>query len=176
LRVGVVTGHIPISSIPAELNSDRILKKVKVIHHSLQQDFGISSPKIAVLGLNPHAGDNGLIGKDEKTIILPAIDAARNEGIDVRGPLPADGLFGSSGYKEFHAILGMYHDQGLIPFKALSFGSGVNFTAGLPFVRTSPDHGTAFDIAGKGVADESSFREALTAAVDIVRKRRALGS
>jgi 4-hydroxythreonine-4-phosphate dehydrogenase len=173
LRVGVVTGHIPVRLIAENLSTMTIVNKLQVIHKSLKKDFAIDVPKIAVLGLNPHAGDKGLIGTEEKDIIIPAIDEVRTSGIDAKGPFPADGFFGSSQYKEFDAILAMYHDQGLVPFKALSFGSGVNFTAGLPFVRTSPDHGTAYDIAGKGVAEEASFKEALYTAIDIVQKRRS---
>lgn len=173
LRVGVVTGHIPVSQIADKLTAEKILTKLQIIDHSLKHDFGIAAPKIAVLGLNPHAGDNGLIGSEEKEVIIPAIEKAEQEGIHAEGPFPADGFFGSSTYKDYDAILAMYHDQGLVPFKALSFGSGVNFTAGLPFVRTSPDHGTAFDIAGKNLADSSSFKEALQLAVEIVKKRRS---
>ena len=171
LRVGVVTGHIPVQEIATQVTSDKILSKLRVIQKSLVQDFGIEQPKIAVLGLNPHAGDKGLIGQEEQTIIIPAIQSAQELGINAHGPFPADGLFGSAGYKEFDAILGMYHDQGLVPFKALSFGSGVNFTAGLPIVRTSPDHGTAYDIVGQGIADPQSFRNAVYAALDIYRNR-----
>lgn len=171
LRVGVVTGHIPVSRIAEELSSEKIYQKIGVIHQSLRNDFGIDRPKIAVLGLNPHAGDRGLIGKEEELIIMPALDKARQEGIQASGPFPADGFFGSSTYSEFDAILAMYHDQGLVPFKALSFGKGVNFTAGLPFIRTSPDHGTAYDRAVDGNADSSSFIEALKLAVDLATNR-----
>lgn len=172
LRVGVVTGHIPVNTIATQLTTEKILRKLTLMNESLKKDFWIEKPKIAVLGLNPHAGDNGLLGKEEQEIIAPAIQAAFDKGIICFGPYPADGFFGNGTYKQFDAVLGMYHDQGLIPFKTISFGSGVNFTAGLKFVRTSPDHGTGFDIAGKNVADPSSFSEALFAAIHIVKSRR----
>jgi 4-hydroxythreonine-4-phosphate dehydrogenase len=173
LRVGVVTGHIPLKSVADALNTADILKKVKVLDQSLKNDFGIKNPKIALLGLNPHAGDGGLLGEEEETVIQPAIDQANALGINAFGPFPADGFFGSSRFKEYDGILGMYHDQGLIPFKAASFGTGVNFTAGLPIIRCSPDHGTAYDIAGKGLADERSMHEAIEMALAIVAKRRS---
>jgi 4-hydroxythreonine-4-phosphate dehydrogenase len=173
LRVGVVTGHIPLKSVADALNTADILKKVKVLHESLKNDFGITNPKIALLGLNPHAGDGGLLGEEEQTVIQPAIDQANALGINAFGPFPADGFFGSSRFKDYDGILGMYHDQGLIPFKAASFGTGVNFTAGLPIIRCSPDHGTAYDIAGKGLADERSMHEAIEMALAIVAKRRS---
>jgi 4-hydroxythreonine-4-phosphate dehydrogenase len=154
---------------------DKILKKIQVLNKSLIQDFQIRKPKIAVLGLNPHAGDNGIIGNEEQQIIIPAINKAKEEGVLAYGPYPADGFFGNSTYKQFDAVLAMYHDQGLIPFKTISFNSGVNFTAGLPIVRTSPDHGTAYDIAGKNHASEESFRKAIYTAVDIYRTRRQYG-
>ncbi|MDA8696009.1 4-hydroxythreonine-4-phosphate dehydrogenase PdxA [Flavobacteriales bacterium] len=169
LRVGVVTGHVPIKDVAAALNKDTIVRKARLLHESLCRDFGIATPRIAVMGLNPHAGDNGLIGEEEKTVILPAVRALQEQGLSVQGPFGADGFFGTGGYKKFDGVLAMYHDQGLIPFKSLSFGEGVNFTAGLPIVRTSPDHGTAFDIAGKGQADGASLRAACWAAVDIRR-------
>ncbi|MBA3706616.1 MAG: 4-hydroxythreonine-4-phosphate dehydrogenase PdxA, partial [Bacteroidetes bacterium] len=147
LRVAVVTGHIPVTQVGQALSIEKILKKIQVLHKSLIEDFEIRKPKIAVLGLNPHAGDNGVIGNEEQSIIIPAINTAKEEGLLVYGPYPADGFFGNSTYKNFDAVLAMYHDQGLIPFKTISFNSGVNFTAGLPIVRTSPDHGTAYDIA-----------------------------
>ncbi|MFT4659958.1 MAG: 4-hydroxythreonine-4-phosphate dehydrogenase [Patiriisocius sp.] len=172
LRVGVVTGHIPLQDVSKNISKDAILNKVIQMDKSLRNDFGIGRPKIAVLGLNPHAGDNGVIGKEDQEIIRPAIEAANAKGITTIGPYPADGLFGSSGYAKFDGILAMYHDQGLIPFKAISFGSGVNFTAGLPIVRTSPDHGTAFDIAGKNLANPDSFRQAIYTAVDIFNTRK----
>lgn len=171
LKVAVVAGHIPIKEVSSHLTKDKIISKVKTMNRSLQRDFGIRKPRIAVLGLNPHAGDNGLIGKEELEIIQPAIKSCFDEGMFVYGPYPADGFFGSHGYTKFDAVLAMYHDQGLAPFKALSFSSGVNFTAGLPKVRTSPDHGTAYDIAGKGTANEASIRDAIYTAIDILRKR-----
>ncbi|NNC82232.1 MAG: 4-hydroxythreonine-4-phosphate dehydrogenase PdxA [Flavobacteriales bacterium] len=174
LRVGVVTGHIPVSAISEQLSTEKILSKLAVIHSSLQADFGIEEPRIAVLGLNPHAGDQGLIGTEDDTVVAPAIRQAQSQGIGAEGPFPADGFFGSKRYEDYDAILAMYHDQGLIPFKALSFGSGVNFTAGLPILRTSPDHGTAFDIAGQDQADASSFKQALILARDIAERRKTL--
>ncbi|MBO4371071.1 MAG: 4-hydroxythreonine-4-phosphate dehydrogenase PdxA [Paludibacteraceae bacterium] len=171
LRVAVVTGHIPLSKVASSLTTEGILKKIRQLNHSLKTDFGIRKPRIAVLGLNPHAGDNGVIGEEEKTIIRPAIQSALNEGIVCIGPLPADGFFGSDNYLKYDGILAMYHDQGLIPFKTLAMTNGVNFTAGLPIVRTSPDHGTAYDKAGQNIADESSFRAALFMAIDIVKNR-----
>ena len=171
LRVAVVTGHIPVKNITQELTTEKILKKIQTLHKSLTQDFSIRTPKIAVLGLNPHAGDNGVIGNEEQTIIIPAINEAKKEGLLVYGPYPADGFFGNGTYKNFDGVLAMYHDQGLIPFKTISFGAGVNFTAGLSVVRTSPDHGTAYDIAGKNVASEESFRKAIYSAIDIYQTR-----
>ncbi len=172
LRVGVVTGHIPVSKVPEALSIEKILHKLKLMNTSLQKDFWIRKPKIAVLGLNPHAGDNGLIGGEEQTIINPAIEEARANDIMAFGPYPADGFFANATYMQFDAVLAMYHDQGLIPFKTIAFESGVNYTAGLSFVRTSPDHGTAYDIAGKNMASEVSFREALFTAIHIVRHRK----
>lgn len=171
LRVGLVTEHVPVSQISQHIKKEKILKKLEVLKNSLVKDFGIDKPKIAVLGLNPHAGDDGLIGKEDIDEIRPAIAEAKSKNIFALGPYPADGLFGSGGFTKFDAILAMYHDQGLVPFKALCFDSGVNYTAGLPFVRTSPDHGTGFDIAGKNIAREDSFREAVYLALDILRKR-----
>ena len=172
LRVGVVTGHIPLKDVPAAITKENILNKLRILNNSLIQDFVVTNPRIAVLGLNPHAGDKGLIGKEEQEIIIPAIDAAKEEGIMALGPYPADGLFGSDDFSKFDAILAMYHDQGLAPFKTLAFSNGVNYTAGLPIVRTSPAHGTAFEIAGKGVANPESFRQALYLAVDIYKNRQ----
>ncbi len=172
LRVAVVTGHIPVTRVAQELSTEKILKKIQTLHKSLIQDFSIRTPKIAVLGLNPHAGDNGVIGDEEKNIIMPAINKAKEEGMLVYGPYPADGFFGNGTYKSFDAVLAMYHDQGLIPFKTISFNAGVNFTAGLPIVRTSPDHGTAYDIAGKNMASEESFRRAIYTAIDIYNTRK----
>ncbi len=171
LRVGVVTGHVPLKDVASNLSKDAIMKKARILHESLERDFGIATPRLAILGLNPHAGDNGLIGEEEKTIILPAVRALQEEGYKVQGPFGADGFFGTGGYRHFDGVLAMYHDQGLVPFKSLAFGHGVNFTAGLPVVRTSPDHGTAFDIAGRGEADGSSLRSACWAAADIRRNR-----
>jgi 4-hydroxythreonine-4-phosphate dehydrogenase len=172
IRVGVVTGHIPLADVPKQLSKKKIISKLKIINRSLIQDFGITNPRIAVLGLNPHAGDEGLIGKEDLEIIIPAIDQARDEGITVLGPYPSDGFFGSGEYAKFDAVLAMYHDQGLIPFKLVAFERGVNFTAGLPVVRTSPAHGTAFDIAGEDKASPDSFREALYLALDIYKNRQ----
>jgi len=172
LRVGVVTGHIPVKDVPAAITKEKITSKLKLINDSLKKDFWIEKPKIAVLGLNPHASDNGLLGTEEAEIISPAIQEAYDKGMMVFGPYPADGFFGNGSYKQFDAVLAMYHDQGLIPFKTLAFHNGVNYTAGLNFVRTSPDHGTGYDIAGKDLADPTSFTEALFAAIHIVKKRR----
>ena len=172
LRVAVVTGHIPVTAVAPSLTPEKVLKKIEVLNRSLIQDFGIRKPKIAVLGLNPHAGDNGVIGQEEQQIIIPAINKGKEAGILTYGPYPADGFFGNATYKQFDAVLAMYHDQGLIPFKTIAFNSGVNFTAGLPVIRTSPDHGTAYDIAGKNQASEESFRKAIYTAVDIFRTRR----
>ncbi len=172
LRVGVVVGHVAVKDIPNLITKESVLKKINIINDTLKQDFGIRKPKIAVLGLNPHAGDNGLIGKEEIEYITPAIDEARNNGIMALGPFPADGLFGSGDYKHYDAILAMYHDQGLAPFKALSFDSGVNYTAGMSVIRTSPAHGTAYGIAGQNKASAESFRNALYMAIDTFRKRK----
>lgn len=172
LRVGVVTGHIPVAEVATSITKEKIVKKLVMINESLKKDFWIEKPKIAVLGLNPHAGDNGLLGKEEQDIIMPAIQEAFDKGVICFGPYPADGFFGKSSYKQFDAVLAMYHDQGLIPFKTIAFGTGVNYTAGLKYVRTSPDHGTGYDIAGKNVADPSSFIEAVFAATHIVNRRR----
>lgn len=172
LKVGTLTGHIPVNEISQHIKKELILKKIRLIHQSLEKDFGINRPKIAVLGLNPHAGDQGLIGKEELNEIIPAIKQAREEKIMAMGPYPADGFFASMAFKKFDAVLAMYHDQGLSPFKILAFEDGVNYTAGLPIVRTSPDHGTAFDIADKNMANPSSFRNALFTAIDIWNKRK----
>ena len=172
LRIGVVTGHIPVADIAGKVTTQSILSKLKLMNASLKTDFWIRKPKIAILGLNPHAGDNGLIGKEELDTIIPAIQQANAAGILAMGPYPADGFFAGDTYKKFDAILAMYHDQGLIPFKHIAFETGVNFTAGLNVVRTSPDHGTAYDIAGQDKASEASFREALFAAIHIVKRRR----
>lgn len=172
MRIGIVTDHVPLRKVPELITTASILGKLRLMNHSLISDFGIRKPVIAVMGLNPHAGDNGLLGQEEKEIISPAIDQAMKEGILAYGPFPADGFFGAGSFTKFDGILAMYHDQGLAPFKAVSFDTGVNFTAGLPFVRTSPVHGTAFSIAGKGEASENSFRHALYLACDIFRKRK----
>jgi 4-hydroxythreonine-4-phosphate dehydrogenase len=172
LKIGIVTGHVPLKEVSVQLTKEKIHAKLKLMRESLMRDFGVSTPRIAVLGLNPHAGDNGLIGQEEKEIILPAIREATDKGYYVYGPFGADGFFGSGTYHQFDAVLAMYHDQGLAPFKTLAFESGVNYTAGLPIVRTSPDHGVAYDIAGKGVADESSLRAAIFMACDIYKKRK----
>jgi len=170
LRVALTTGHIPVSKVASSINQDLIISKATILSKSLKQDFGISNPKIAVFGLNPHAGDGGVLGSEENEIITPAIVKLKESGINVDGPFPADGFFGQKKHQQYDAILAMYHDQGLAPFKLLSFGKGVNFTAGLPIIRTSPDHGTAFDIAGKGIADTSSFIQAYKLAVELAQK------
>ena len=171
LRVGTVTGHIPLKDVAAAITIERIMAKARLFHQSLQRDFGIASPRIALLGLNPHAGDGGALGSEDKERIAPAARRLQEEGIMAMGPYPSDGFFGKGSYEHFDGVLAMYHDQGLIPFKTLSFGHGVNFTAGLPIVRTSPDHGTGLDIAGQGVADPGSFRAAVWMAGDIKRHR-----
>lgn len=168
LKVGVVTEHIPIAKIAETITKDAILSKLNIMNQSLKQDFGIDKPRIAVLGLNPHAGDEGLIGKEEETIVKPAIKEAKNNMLAF-GPYSADAFFARGSYEKFDGVLAMYHDQGLIPFKSLAIGEGVNYTAGLQAIRTSPDHGTAFDIAGKGIADHYSFLEAIYTAIDIVK-------
>ncbi|MFO7670220.1 MAG: 4-hydroxythreonine-4-phosphate dehydrogenase PdxA [Bacteroidales bacterium] len=172
MKVGLVTGHIPVARISSFITTELIVKKLSILSRSLLVDFGIRNPRIAVLGLNPHAGDNGLLGNEELEVILPAIEEARKLKILVFGPFPADGFFGAGRFKLFDAVLAMYHDQGLTPFKALSMDSGVNFTAGLPAVRTSPAHGTAFELAGKNMASADSFRNAIYTAIDVVRNRR----
>ena len=172
MRVGVVTGHVPLKKVSELLNIDLVMNKLRLMNNSLIKDFAIRKPKIAVLGLNPHAGDNSLLGNEEADIIIPALKKAEDEGILAFGPFPADGFFGAGMFKNFDAILSMYHDQGLTPFKALSFDTGVNFSAGLPFIRTSPAHGTAFNISGKGEASENSFRQAIYLACDIFRNRQ----
>ena len=171
LRVALLTTHLPVKDIAAAVTKERIKEKATIFFNSLKRDFRVANPRIAVLGLNPHAGDDGLLGTEEKDIIAPAIEELSAEGVNVFGPYPADGFFGNGSYRAFDGILAMYHDQGLAPFKALSAGCSVNYTAGLPVVRTSPGHGTAYDIAGKGVADASSFRNAIYAAIDIFRNR-----
>lgn len=172
LRVGLLTDHVPVNEVASHLTEELIIKKIQTIKKSLIQDFRISMPKIAVLGLNPHAGDGGVIGKEDETILKPTIQKIFDEGTLVFGPYSADGFFGSGQYQQFDAIIATYHDQGLIPFKTLSFGKGVNYTAGLNKIRTSPDHGTAFDIAGKDKANPESFREAIYTAIDIFHARQ----
>ena len=173
LRVALVTGHVPVAKLSSLLTQELIQEKLALFNTSLKQDFGIGAPRIAVLALNPHAGDGGVIGTEEETIITPVIKAMREEGVICFGPYPADGFMGSGAYSHFDGVLAMYHDQGLTPFKVLAMDNGVNFTAGLPLVRTSPDHGTAFDIAGKGEASADSFRQALYMAIDIHRNRKS---
>ncbi len=172
MKVGLVTGHVPIAQLSSYITTGLIVDKLKILARSLLVDFGIRNPRIAVLGLNPHAGDNGLLGKEEQEVLIPAIEQARNMKIMAFGPMPADGFFGAGRYKQFDAILAMYHDQGLAPFKALNMENGVNFTAGLPVVRTSPAHGTAFELAGKNEASPTSFRNAIYMAIDVVRNRK----
>ncbi|MBX7094833.1 MAG: 4-hydroxythreonine-4-phosphate dehydrogenase PdxA [Flavobacteriales bacterium] len=172
LRVGLVTAHVPLKEVSTLITKDKIIRTAQRMNQSLIRDFGIRKPRIAVLGINPHAGENGLLGEEDRNVIEPAINALRNEGIMAFGPYAADGLFGSGNFRNFDGILAMYHDQGLTPFKALSFDEGVNFTAGLPVVRTSPDHGTAYDLAGKGSASEASFRNAIYLAKDVFLNRK----
>ena len=174
LKVGFVTNHAPINEMGKLLNIELILRKIKILNHSLVKDFLCTNPKIAVLSLNPHAGDNGLLGNEEINIIKPAINQAFDQNINVFGPFPADGFFASEQYKQFDAVLAMYHDQGMIPFKLLAYEGGVNFTAGLPIVRTSPAHGTGYDIAGKNVASPDAMRNAIYLAVDILNNRNAI--
>lgn len=172
LRVGTVTNHLPLKDVASALDVDIIVNKLLVFNKTLKQDFRIQKPKIAVLGLNPHSGDDGLLGDEEKNIIIPALAEAKDLGLMAFGPFAADGFFGNSNYTKYDGILAMYHDQGLIPFKSISASAGVNFTAGLPIVRTSPDHGTAYDIAGKNIANPESFRHAIYLACDVYRRRR----
>lgn len=170
LKVALVTEHLPVKEVANSITKEIILSKLQLLHQSLRRDFGIDKPKIAVLGLNPHAGDEGLIGEEEEKIIMPAIREAKNKML-VYGPYSADAFFARASYTKFDAVLAMYHDQGLIPFKTIAVGDGVNYTAGLNFVRTSPDHGTAFDIAGKNIADHTSFTTAVFECVDIINRR-----
>ena len=171
-RVALVTGHVPVRDIAKDITKELIMEKLAIFHRSLKEDFGIDSPRIAVFSLNPHAGDNGLIGTEENDIIIPAIKEMVAKGVQCFGPYPADGFMGSGNYTHFDGILAMYHDQGLAPFKAWAMDEGVNYTAGLPVVRTSPAHGTAYDIAGKGLASEVSFRQAVYVAIDVFRNRQ----
>jgi 4-hydroxythreonine-4-phosphate dehydrogenase len=173
MRVALATIHLPISKVAEAITKESLVEKITLLNESLIKDFGIVKPRIAVLGLNPHAGDEGLLGTEEKEIIIPAIEACREQKIHAFGPYAADGFFGSGNFRKFDGVMAMYHDQGLAPFKTVAAGSGVNFTAGLPFVRTSPDHGTGYDIAGKNEASEDSIRQALYAAIDIYRNRQA---
>ena len=173
LKVGVVTGHIPLKEVVNQISTEKILKKLRLMKASLQRDFGVDAPKIAVLGLNPHCGDGGLLGDEEQQIILPAVKAANEEGIMAFGPYSPDGFFGLGNYSRFDAVLAMYHDQGLTPFKAIAFEQGVNYTAGLPIVRTSPDHGTAYEMAGRDLADPRSMISSIYAAIDIFHNREA---
>lgn len=171
LRVGLVTEHVPVKDITTYITRELVESKLRILEQCMRKDFGINKPKIAVLGLNPHAGDGGLIGSEDDTILKPVIQDWKSKGKIIAGPFPADGFFASGNYSKYDGVLAMYHDQGLIPFKLLSFESGVNYTAGLPVVRTSPDHGTAYSIAGKNLANEGSFRQALYTAVDITTSR-----
>jgi len=175
LRIGLITGHIPIQDVAKKITPKLITHKVNIMHETLVKDFKIRKPKIAILGLNPHCGDNGVIGEEDDEIIKPTIAEIQSKGKLVYGPYAADSFFGSENYKNFDAVLAMYHDQGLAPFKTLSFGKGVNFTAGLNKIRTSPDHGTAYEIAGKGEANENSFKEALFKAIEIFNNRKEYG-
>ncbi|TNF50024.1 MAG: 4-hydroxythreonine-4-phosphate dehydrogenase PdxA [Bacteroidetes bacterium] len=172
LKVALVTSHIPLKDVSTALTREKIVDKIKAFDQSLRKDFGVIRPKIAVFGVNPHAGENGKMGAEEQEIITPAINAAKNADILAFGPYPADGFFGSNAMKGFDGVLAMYHDQGLAAFKALAFEEGVNYTAGLPIVRTSPDHGTAFDIVGKGIASEQSLRSAIYTAMDVFKNRK----
>ena len=172
IHIGIMTNHLSLAQVPKILTKDLILRKHKIMNDSLKRDFGIRMPKIAVLALNPHAGDRGLIGAEDDEIVSPAIREAFDNGILAFGPYPADGFFGNGSIREFDGVMALYHDQGLIPFKLMSFTEGVNFTAGLPFVRTSPAHGTAYEIAGKNMASAQSFRNAVFLAMDIIRNRR----
>jgi 4-hydroxythreonine-4-phosphate dehydrogenase len=173
LRVGLVTNHVALKDVTGKIDINLIVSKLEVLNQTLKQDFLISKPRIAVMGLNPHAGDNSLLGKEEKDIIAPAVNRAKEKGILAVGPFSSDGFFGSQNYRKFDAVLAMYHDQGLIPFKTISFGTGVNYTAGLNIVRTSPDHGTGYDIAGKDLANADSLRNAIFTGIDIIRNREA---
>ena len=172
LKVTFMTGHLPLAEVGKNLSFESIIKKIRFLDKILPQDFGIRKPKIAVLGLNPHNGDGGILGTEEQEVIAPAIKKAKEDGILVFGPFAADGFFGSGAFHQFDVVLAMYHDQGLIPFKTLNFDRGVNYTAGLPKVRVSPDHGTGFDIAGKGIASEGSFRDALFLGIDLFKERQ----
>lgn len=172
LRIALATTHLPLAQVPAALTIEGICEKLRLLNQSLKRDFNIDGPRIAVLSLNPHAGENGMLGTEERDIILPAIQQSLDEdGIQCFGPYAADGFFGARHYRRFDGVLAMYHDQGLVPFKTIAMDEGVNFTAGLPIVRTSPDHGTGYDIAGQGIANESSMRHAIYTAIDVFRNR-----
>jgi 4-hydroxythreonine-4-phosphate dehydrogenase len=171
LRVGLLTDHVPVNQVASHLTEALVRQKIETVRQTLIQDFGITRPRIAVLGLNPHAGDNGVIGNEDRDVLQPVIRRMFDQGTLVFGPFPADGFFGSGQYEKYDAVIAAYHDQGLIPFKTLAFGKGVNYTAGLNRIRTSPDHGTAYDIAGKGIADHNSFKEAVYLAIDIFNAR-----
>lgn len=171
MKVALATSHIPISEVAAAITKERLITKINLLNKSLKTDFGITKPKIAILGLNPHAGESGMIGNEEQNILTPLIQELKEKGLLTFGPYPADGFFGQHHYTKFDGVLAMYHDQGLAPFKALCFDEGVNFTAGLPFIRTSPDHGTAYDLAGKNLVAEESFRSAVFLACDLVKNR-----
>lgn len=172
IRIGIVTNHLALKDVPSTITKELLIEKINIMHDSLKRDFGIPMPKIAVLAIDPHAGDNGVIGDQDMTVVKPAIDEAYDNGILAFGPYPSDGFFGSSEFNKYDAVLALYHDQGLIPFKLMSFTEGVNYTAGLEIIRTSPAHGTAYDIAGRGKASEQSFRSAVNLACDILRHRR----
>lgn len=174
LKVAIVSMHVPVAKVIGDITKDKIEAKINLMLQSLKKDFGIQKPKIAVLGLNPHAGDGGTIGSEDQEIIAPLIEIFKNKGHIIMGPFAADGFFASNHHRKFDAVLAMYHDQGLTPFKMIAFENGVNFTAGLPAIRTSPDHGTAYDIAGKGIANESSFRESLFMVLAIIKNRNLL--
>ena len=176
LRVATATGHIPLKDVPSRVTKELLNAKLRILLKSLKQDFGIEKPRVAVLGLNPHAGENGLLGTEERDVVTPVIQQLLHDGHLVYGPYPADGYFGTAQYRQFDATLSLYHDQGLIPFKTLAFERGVNFTAGLSVIRTSPDHGTAYGLAGQYKADETSFREALYLACNLVRQRKAMAA
>ncbi|MBQ9638101.1 MAG: 4-hydroxythreonine-4-phosphate dehydrogenase PdxA [Bacteroidales bacterium] len=171
IRIGILTNHLALRDVPEAITRELLMEKLQLMHDSLKRDFGIPMPKIAVLALNPHAGDNGVIGSEDQTIVQPTINEASEKGILAYGPYPSDGFFGSSEFNKFDGVLALYHDQGLIPFKLMSFTEGVNFTAGLPIIRTSPAHGTAYDIAGRGLASEQSFRSAIYLACTVYRNR-----
>ena len=171
IRIGIVTNHLALKDVPAAITKQLLVEKINIMHMSLKRDFGIPMPKIAVLALDPHAGDNGVIGNQDMTVVKPAIDESYGQGVLVYGPYPSDGFFGSNEFSRFDGVLALYHDQGLIPFKLMSFTEGVNYTAGLDIIRTSPAHGTAYDIAGKAKASEQSFRHAVNLACDILRHR-----